>query len=162
MVKSVEYAQNKSGDNISVGNVEGKGIIIGKKIQVGNINIDTINQALQSNPTEYLEGLKKFSENLNQLFKKNAVPSDKVNQIEDSVTELQKEIQDIKPGSEDNIDLGKRIVIEGKTTTLVDKVLDALPVASDVIASFTPLAPFNKLIRKGVEQIVDSVKKSKS
>jgi hypothetical protein len=158
----LENAQNKSGDDIRVGNVEGKGIIIGKDIQIGTINIDTINQALQNNPSEYLEALKTFSEKLNEQFKNNSVPSDKVQQVQESITDLQKEIQDIKPGTEDKIPPGKRLIIEGKTTTLVDRVIDALPAASEVIASFTPLAPFSKLIRKGVEQIVDSVKKSKS
>jgi hypothetical protein len=165
--KDQDYCSNlqsekSQGDNITVGNVEGKGIIIGKDIHVGDINIDTINQALQKNPSEYLAGLKTFSEKLNEEFKSNKVPQEKVQQVQESVNNLQKEIQDIKPGTEDKIDSGKRLVIEGKTTTLVESVINALPAAAEIITTFTPLAPFSKLIRKGVEQIVDAVKKSRS
>ena len=63
---------------------------------------------------------------------------------------------------QDNIDAGKRLVIEGKTTTLVDRVLNALPVTAEIITTFTPLAPLSKLIGKGVEQIVDAVKSGRS
>jgi uncharacterized protein Yka (UPF0111/DUF47 family) len=158
----LENEKNNRGDNITVGNVNGKGNIIGKNIHTGDINIDSINQAFQKNPSEYLKGLKTFSEKINEQLKNNQVAPEKVQQVQESVNDLQKEIEDIKPGTEDKIDPGKRLVIEGKTTTLVDKVIDAIPAASEVIATFTPLAPFSKLIRKGVEQIVDAVKKSRS
>lgn len=155
--------QNDGRDRITVGNIDNsKGIIIGKNIKIGNINIDSINQAIQKNPTEYLEGLKTFSERLNEQLKEYQVVSEKVQLLQNSVSDLQKEIQDIKPGTEDKIDPGKRLVIEGKTTTLVDKVLNALPTAAEIITTFTPLAPLSKLIGKGVEQIVDAVKSSRS
>ncbi len=147
------------GKGISVGNVEGKGIIIGENIQVGDINIDSITHALQKNPSEFLEGLKIFSENLNQQFNSNRIPSNKVQQVQESVLDLQKEIQDVRQGMEFKIDKAKRLVIEDKTITLVEKVLNTLPTASETIAMFTPLAPFSKLIGKGVEQIVAAVKK---
>ena len=156
-----EQKDNKS--SINVGDItNSKGVIIGTNIQTGDINIDTINRAIEKNPSEYLQGLKSFSEKLNQQLKENQVAPEKVQEVQKSVNDLQKEIQDIKPGTEDNIDPGKRLVIEGKTTTLVNRVLDAIPAASEVIATFTPLAPFSKLIRKGVEQIVDAVKRSRS
>jgi hypothetical protein len=158
----LENEKNEGGAKITVGNVEGKGILIGSNIKTGDINIDSINQAFQKNPNEYLEGLKNFSERLNEQFKINQIPPEKVQQVQQSVTDLQKEIQEIKPGTEANINAGKRLVIEGKTTTLVEKVIDALPAAAEVVATFTPLAPFSKLIRKGVQQIVDVVKQSRS
>ena len=155
--------QKDTGDSITVGNIDNsKGVIIGKNIQTGDINIDSINQALQKNPSEYLEGLKTFSEKLNEQLKNSNVPSEKVQQVQASVNDLTKEVQDIKPGTEDKVDAGKRLVIEGKTTTLIDKVIDALPAVAEVITTFTPLAPFSKLIRKGVDQIVGAVKKSRS
>ena len=82
--------------DISIGNVEGKGIIIGENIQIGDINIDSINHAQKKNRSEYLEGLKNFSENLNEQFYQSRIPSNKIQQVQESVLELQKEIQDIR------------------------------------------------------------------
>ena len=44
-----------------------------------------------------------------------------------------------------------------KTATTIQKVLDVLPKAAEIAATFTPLAPFSKLIGKGVIQIVDAI-----
>ena len=51
--------------------------------------------------------------------------------------------------------------IDAKTTTLIEKIVDALPATSETIANFTPLSPFSKLIRDGVQNIVDAYKKYK-
>jgi hypothetical protein len=75
------------------------------------------------------------------------------------LTELGKEVEDIKPGQEDKVDYVKKIQVEGKTASLVQKVLDVLPEAAENISSLTPVAPFNKIIGKTVQSIVNAVKK---
>ena len=60
-------------------------------------------------------------------------------------------MEDLKPSQEKQID--------AKTTTLIEKIVDALPATSETITNFTPLSPFSKLIRHGVQNIVDAYKK---
>ena len=40
-------------------------------------------------------------------------------------------------------------------------MLDVLPQAAETAATFTPLAPFSKLIGKGVQGIVDAIAKKR-
>ena len=40
-------------------------------------------------------------------------------------------------------------------------MLKVLPQAAETAATFTPLAPFNKIIGKGVEQVVEEISKKK-
>ena len=40
-------------------------------------------------------------------------------------------------------------------------MLKVLPEAAETAATFTPLAPFSKLIGKGVKQLVDAIAKGK-
>lgn len=72
---------------------------------------------------------------------------------------LANEVKDIKPGKEKEIDYVKQTVVESKTATLIQKVLNVLPQAAETAATFTPLAPFSKLIGKGIQGIVDAIKK---
>jgi hypothetical protein len=51
--------------------------------------------------------------------------------------------------------------VEAKTAGVIQKVLDVLPQAAETGATFTPLAPFSKLIGKGVQGIVDAIKNRK-
>ena len=49
--------------------------------------------------------------------------------------------------------------IESKTVSVVQKVINLLPEAAETAATFTPLAPFSKLIGKGIKQVVDTIAK---
>jgi hypothetical protein len=149
------------GDSITVGNVSGQGIVIGKGIQIGSINIDSLNKELQNVPSKYKNSLKAFSEKLNAELEKSEVPKERADQIQQSIVALGKEVEDVTPGSEGKLDYVKQTKVEAQTTDLIGKVLDALPPAAETIALFTPLNPFSKLIRTGLQKIVDAVKQSR-
>ena len=59
------------------------------------------------------------------------------------------------------MDYPNQVNIESKTVSVVQKILNVLPEAAETAATFTPLAPFSKLIGRGVEQIVDAIGKRK-
>jgi hypothetical protein len=101
--------------------------------------------------------LKEFSESVNQQLKGKQIPEDQVKEINNNLNEFAKEVQDIKPGEEELIDYIKQTQIESKTASTIQKVLNVLPEAAETAATFTPLAPFSKLIDKGVQGIVDAI-----
>ena len=59
------------------------------------------------------------------------------------------------------MDYPNQVNIESKTVSVVQKILNVLPEAAETATTFTPLAPFNKIIGKGVTQIVDAIAKRK-
>jgi hypothetical protein len=101
--------------------------------------------------------LKEFSESVNQQLKGKQIPEDQVKEINNNLNEFAKEVQDMKPGEEELIDYVKQTQIESKTASTIQKVLNVLPEAAETAATFTPLAPFSKLIGKGVQGIVDAI-----
>ena len=158
-----EHSDHPSG-NVTTRDVTGSGIFIGTDIATGNITIgDTIigiNKSLEKNPeSEYLKGLKELAEKLEQEYQKYPVSDDKKNEINKSLVSLQNEVKDLKAGQKmDDLSPPQQDKIKSETSTLIDKILDALPPAAELVAKFTPLAPFDKLIRGGVQQIVDGIK----
>jgi SMC interacting uncharacterized protein involved in chromosome segregation len=103
--------------------------------------------------------LKAFSNTINQQLRNCEIPEEQVKSINQSMIELAKEVEDVKPGEEQEIDYEKQTKIESKTAGVIQRVLNALPEAAETAATFTPLAPFSKLIGKGVQTIVDAIKK---
>src|ERR1051326_7712923 len=154
--------QGTGGGVFGVG-VRGSGNIIGKNIVVGSGTINVSQQELSKIPvSEYANALREFSESVNQQLKGRQIPEEKVKEINNNLNELAKEVQDIKPEEEQQqIDYVKQTQIESKTATTIQKVLDVLPEAAETASTFTPLAPFSKLIGKGVQGIVDAIAKSK-
>jgi hypothetical protein len=154
---------NQGSGNIDAREVHGSGIIIGHHITTGDI-IVTINKSIEQNPSNtYLQGLKQLTEKLSQEYQRYNVPEDKRSSINESIQDLQNDVKNLKPETElKDLSLSQQKQIDAKTTTLIEKVMYALPAASEVIASFTPLSPFSKLIRGGVQSIVDAVKESKN
>jgi len=149
--------------DITVGNITGgTGIIIGKDITTGDIIIE-IDQSIKQNPhNEYLQGLKKLTDELSEEYEKYNVPQEKRTEINQSIQDLEKEIKDLKPETKvEDLKPSQEKQIDAKTTTLIEKIVDALPVTSETITNFTPLSPFSKLIRNGVQNIVDAYKKYK-
>jgi hypothetical protein len=53
---------------------------------------------------EYAESLKQFSENINNQLRGLQVPEEKIRSINESIDDLAKEVKDIKPGKEEEID----------------------------------------------------------
>ena len=153
--------ENTGGDVIGVG-VSGSGNIIGKNIVVGSGTINVAESQLQKIPNEYAKALKDFSESINQQLKGRQIPEDDVKSINNTMNELAKEVQDVKPGKEEEqeeIDYIKQTQVESKTASLIQKVLTVLPEGAETAATFTPLAPFSKIIGKGIQHIVDAIAK---
>ena len=78
------------------------------------------------------------------------------------MSELAKEVEDIRPGKEQEIGYVKQTNIEAKTASVIQKVLNVLPQASETAATFTPLAPFSKLIGKGMQEMVNAIQRRSS
>jgi hypothetical protein len=149
------------GDVIGTG-FSGSGNIIGKNIVVGSGTINVSQQELAKiQDPEYARALKDFSENINQQLKGRQIPEEQVKSINTSLEELAKEVQDVKPGREEQMDYPKQVNIESKTVSVIQKILNVLPEAAETVATFTPLSPFSKLIGRGVEQIVNAIAKKK-
>lgn len=150
---------NTSGDIIGI-DVSGSGNIIGKNIVVGNgtINVDPAKLSkIQS--SEYAESIKDFSQVINNQLKGYQLKEEQVKSINQAVDNLAEEVQDIKPDQQ-QVDYVKQTAVESKTATLIQKVLSVLPQTAEVVATFTPLAPFSKLLGKGIKNIVEAIQKS--
>jgi hypothetical protein len=149
------------GDVTGVG-ITGSGNITGKNIVVGDGTINASEQRLtEIQNDEYATSLKEFSQTLNNQLKGLQVSEEQVKSINESIDELAREVKDIKPGKEQEIDYAKQTNIEAKTASVIQKVLDVLPQAAETAATFTPLAPFSKLIGKGIQGIVDAIRNRK-
>jgi uncharacterized membrane protein YvbJ len=152
--------ENTKGDVIGVG-VSGSGHIIGKNIVVGSGTINVSETELQKIPNEYAQALKEFSETINQQLKGKQILEEEVKSINNNMDQLAKEVEDVKPGKEDEVDYVKQTQVETKTASLIQRVLKVLPEAAETAATFTPLAPFSKLIGKGTQQMVDAIARRK-
>jgi hypothetical protein len=152
---------NTSGKVFGVG-FSGSNNVIGENIVVGSGTINVSENQLQKIPNEYAQALKEFSDSINQQLKGRQIPKEEVESINNSLNELAKQVEDVKAGSEgEEIDYVKQTEVESKTASLIQKILYVLPEAAETAATFTPLAPFSKIIGKGTRQIVDAIAKRK-
>jgi hypothetical protein len=136
-----------------------KGAVRGGEVGLGTITVSQQELANIQDP-EYAKALKDFSENINQQLKGRQTPEEQVKSINTSIEELAKEVQGVKPGREQQMDYPRQLNIESKTVSIVQKILSVLPEAEEeTAATFIPLAPFSKLIGKGVTQIVEDIAK---
>lgn len=157
--KSNIIISNTSGDIIGV-DVSGSGNIIGKNIVVGNGTINADPDRLSKiKSSEYAESIKDFSQVINNKLKGYQLKEEQVKSINQAVDNLAEEVQDIKPDQQE-VDYVKQTAVESKTATLIQKVLSVLPQTAEVVATFTPLAPFSKLLGKGIKSIVEAIQKS--
>lgn len=140
----------------------GSGNIAGKNIVIGSGTINVNEQQLAKIPNEYAESLRAFSENINKQLQNRQIPEEQVRSINESMNELAKQIEDIKPGKEQEIDYEKQKNIEAKTGGVIQRVLNILPQAAETATTFTPLAPLSKLIGKGVQEIVNAIQNRRS
>lgn len=143
---------NMSGDIFSNVHIQGNGIVVGSN------NIVSINQQqLAKIPDEYAKSLQAFSEAVNAQLKKHNISQEKTAPVQESINELVKEVESIKP--EENIDIEKKEDIKDKIKKVAIRLLKILPEGAETIATLTPLAPFSKIIGKGVEEIVKEFQK---
>jgi|SRR5689334_15928838 zinc-ribbon domain len=146
---------NTQGDVMGVG-FSGDGNIIGKNITVGSVGIGE--QQLQKIPKEYADSLKAFTDAINQQFKANNVPSDKVAEVQTNVNEFSKELEGVKPGQDPGI--VKKSNLKTKLINIAKAALTILPKTLPVILSaFTPLQPFSQLIGEDTQVLVQAVQK---
>jgi hypothetical protein len=138
------------------GGIKGKNIILGDEGTI-NANEETLTE-IQNN--KYAKSLKSFSQLINRQLEGQEIPEEQVKAINDNINELAKEVKDIKPGKEKNLKYSQRRAIEYKTASLIEQILNVLPEAAETAALFTPLAPFSKLIGKGVGKIVQYIQKN--
>jgi hypothetical protein len=98
-----------------------------------------------------------------QLSFAKSIDDREVKSINSTITDLAKEVEDIKPGKkeEDELDYVKQTNTQAKTASLIQKVLNVLPQTIEVATTFTPLSPFSKVIGKGIQDIVDAISKRK-
>lgn len=136
---------NIGGDAIGIG-VTGSGHVIGKNI---NINI----QQLENMPKEYADSLKVFMDQI----KNYNLPPEQVEPIQNSLNDLTKEIDEIKP--EEKVSIIKQKTVNSKFSIFAAKVLKVLPKTAETISGFTPLAPFSKLIGESVQNLVEAIQK---
>lgn len=138
------------GDVVGVG-VTGSGNIIGKNVTVhGGIRLDP--QQLARVPGEYAASLQAFTEAVNAQLQAQKIPAEKVEPLQKEVEALAKEAEGLKPAVPPS-DLKKATLLT-KLAGLAKNLLKTLPDTAAVVASFTPLAPFSKIIGTGVEEIV--------
>ncbi len=119
------------------------------------VTINVNDNQLQKIPDEYADALKKFTESLNQQFKDQQVSKEQVQEINKSLEDFAKEVEDVKPEEKEKISPGKKRILNGKFGNVVQTVLKVLPAAAKIASSlFAPLAPFSDLIGE-VQEIVD-------
>ena len=121
--KSTIKINGTKGDVIGVG-VSGSGNVIGKNIVVGSGTINVSQTQLQQIPNEYATALKEFSEQINNQLKGKQLPEEQIKSVNNSLEELAKEVQDVKPEKEgeQEIDYAKQVNIESKTVGVIQKV----------------------------------------
>ena len=141
-----------TGDVIGV-NVSGTGNITGKNITTGNITIGA--QDLAGVASEYATALEAFTKSLNALVQKYNVPAAQLEPVQAQLKELAKEVKEVKPDAP--VGPVKEANVKAKLANLADTVIKLLPKGAEVIAGFTPLAPFSKIIGQGVESLVKAV-----
>jgi SMC interacting uncharacterized protein involved in chromosome segregation len=140
----------------------GSGNIAGKNIVIGSGTINVSEQQLAKIPNEYAESLRTFSENLNKQLQNRQIPEEQVKSINQSINELAKQIEVIKPGKGQELDYEKQKNLEAKTGGVIQRVLNVLPQAAETAATFTPLNPLSKLIGRGVQEIVNEIQRRRS
>ena len=78
-------------------NLGGSGNITGENIVVGYGTINVSEQQPKI-PNEYAESLRAFSETITKQLKDRQIPEEQVKSINQSMNELAKEVEDIRPG----------------------------------------------------------------
>jgi hypothetical protein len=142
------------GDVVGVG-VKGSGNIIGKNISVGSVSVS--DQQLQKIPKEYADGLKAFTDAINQQFKVNNVPTYKVAEVQKNVDDFSKELEGVQPSQQ--LGVIKKTTLKSKLVDIAKAALTVLPKTLQVASAFTPLAPFSGLIGEDTQVLVQAIQK---
>jgi hypothetical protein len=154
MSKKSIHIRGVQGDVIGVG-VSGTGNIVGRNVTVSSgLRLDP--DALSRMPAEYAASLQAFSENVNRQLSAHRVPAEKISPVQNEVDALSREVGDLKPDKP--VSIIKAAGITTKLAAMAKGLLKILPQTAETIATFTPLAPFGKLIGTGIEEVIKSVR----
>lgn len=153
--RSVSAGRDISG-KVFTGDIEG-GVIIddskNKSTTISSISID--NKYLTKMPPEYAEGLKKFSETVNNNLQRENVDSDAIAQLQENTNEVAKELADIKQG--EVVKFNKKTGIRAKLAKMAENLVKMSPKIAQTVINFTPLAPLSGLIGEAFENMVKAV-----
>ncbi len=147
--------------NFNFGSIQGDIIapgasgIVAKNIS-GNIHIGS--EKLDRMPNEYSRIMEAFSENINLLLQKYQVEPEQIAPVQKKIDELADEITEVGPEAE--VDYEKEISLKSKLVSAAAGLARLLPKGAEVVAAFSPLAPFSKLIGEAVDVVVQNVVKS--
>jgi len=143
------------GDVIGIG-VSGSSHVVGKNVAFsGGIHLESVH--LSRLPKEYAESLREFVAVTTKELQKHNVSSEQIKPIQKDVTELANEVELIK--EPEAITFTKKASITSKLAEIVKRLLKVLPSTAETVSSFTPLAPFGKIIGQSVEELVKAVQK---
>lgn len=149
-----------SKQNFKFGEVKGDVIgagaagIIAKNI-TGNITVGA--HQLEKMPDEYARGLQDFTDKINQLLQTHQVNQEQVAPVQETLREFSEEVAELEPNQEP--DYVKKVSLKSKLVSAAAGLSKLLPRGVEVVAAFTPLAPFSKLIGEAVDTIVKNVVK---
>ena len=102
---------------------------------------------------EYISSLKNFVEKFNVAVKENNLESKKISEIQIELDGFIDVLQNVTTES----GITKKENVRTKFIDLVKKSVKYLPKATQLITSFTPLAPLSPLIGDAVEKIIESI-----
>ena len=149
------------GDVVGV-NVTGDKNIIGKNMNVSQTNTEikeiTINQQILSKlDQEYANAFKQVTETLNNQIKQSKdVKPEQVVEIQNSLEDLAKETEGLKPNEQPPEE--KKKTWKEKFKVFAKYAIKALPKTAATLALFTPLtAGFSKQIEDGLQPIVEGM-----
>ncbi len=147
---------NSFGDVIGVG-VNGDGNVIGKNITIGS-GISVNKSYLDRIDPQFSSSIKEFEKILNEKIKEVPVSEEQKKTIMENVEKLANEVKVVKP---DQIIQDENIIdsIKSYMVNIADKIFEISPSIAESVASVTPLAPFSKVIGKGVGFVADRIKK---
>ena len=106
-------------------------------------------------PGDYAKALEQFSTEINRQFKINNVSPETAKELRGNIQGLVREVRGV---DEKRLNEDKRLKIKGRISTIIENILTVLPRAAETASTFTPLAPFSKLIGEGTDQVVKRVR----
>jgi hypothetical protein len=153
-----ENMSRKTDNNVSnvniKANITGCGNIVGENISINGYQLIISQGNIGLN--EYENSINDFSKKLNEILNKIEITKDNARNLKCAINELKIESKDI--GSNKNITYNKKMSIHTKLTSVVNIVLNILPGASEGLLSFTPLAPYGKIIGITIDELVKLIK----
>lgn len=158
------------GENVIVGKVTGSGNVIGKGNTIsGTLTIHP--EKVSAMPEDFQKSMQSFLEQVNLLLQQAKAKPEEIAPVQKAVetfaeeaNETFEQVKENTPGSTaattetiPSVPYSKKSSLKDKFVKMASGLMKLLPKTAATIASFTPLAPFGKLIGEGVGEIVKSI-----